>query len=134
MVLAEIAPTEKAEHFIYALLPVSGGIWLSVNFAEDFLSIFAVVSVVSSLLTILLYEIRIDEHVVKRWYARIRDDTSEITKAFLSWNLLLQTWHVVISDPPQFRWIKDDLSDTAKKFTKSVVSSYAIRRTKSLHT
>ena len=97
--------------------------------ATDPFEALGYVSVISSLLTLILYEMRIDELLVKRWYSRDWGKMALNThRAFLSWDILLNTWDTVVSDPPQFRGGAGGYDWLVKRYTKSVVSSYVIRK------
>ncbi len=129
MSLPTIVSSEKSEHLIYGVLPLAIAIWISSQVATDPFQALGYVSVISSLLTLVLYEMRIDEIFVKRWYSRDWGDMALNTRrAFLSWDLLLNSWDTVVSDPPQFRGGTGNYEWLVKRYTDSVVSSYVIRK------
>ncbi len=128
MSLAEVVMSSRGEHVIYISLPVSLGVFLSALYADDFVSGLTIVSIITSLMTILLYELRIDEWMVRRWYSRPWKNEDELEKALISWDILLRTWHVIIRDPPEFFQLENMLADKVRRLTASVVRSRSIDR------
>ena len=67
MALSAMGPSERSEHLIYVIFPVSFSFFLllSLNLASDVGVWVAFVSILAPLLTIVLYEIGVDEFIVK---------------------------------------------------------------------
>ena len=127
MALSGVAPAEKAENLIYSVLPVSIGLWLGASMTTNLAASVAIVGVVAPLLTILLYELRVDEFLVKAWYRSISTETKkQFEKSFLAWMLFFKPWSSPATNPPGMDHGADDLTTEVDHFVQSTVSSSAV--------
>ncbi|MFW9890039.1 MAG: hypothetical protein ACFFER_17790 [Candidatus Thorarchaeota archaeon] len=106
MALTTIASPSKSENLIYTILPLSLGVWILafVSLAglqdsgiqqalPDSTQILALVAVFVSILSIALYEIGLDEYVVRSYYRRRAGSRSLFQRySFLLWRWILRTW------------------------------------------
>ncbi|TXT55896.1 MAG: membrane protein of unknown function [Candidatus Thorarchaeota archaeon] len=130
MAFAEAVTTERAEYLIYTVFPLAISFWFISSIVQNPFEFIAYVSVSSSLLTIFLFELRLDDSLVKWFYNRLTDTHKEdFGRSFVSWNVFLKIWQNPVIEAPQM------MSDGGKTInrviaesTQRVVESYAIRK------
>ncbi|MFW9850820.1 MAG: hypothetical protein ACFFF4_16965 [Candidatus Thorarchaeota archaeon] len=127
MSLQMLAPTERSEHLIYSILPLSIATWLASQLGlSDPIQILAAVVSISSFGTIILYEFTPDQWPVNgflRWRTRSRPSLKE---AILIFNILAKTW----KEEPTKRsdWRKDFLDEQVKNQVSINVNGPFIRK------
>ena len=88
-----MAPGEKSEHLIYVILPISIAFYFLVQWEISTLSL-ALASIFSSFLALFLFELSIDELVVKAVFRRLSGKKYGFQRRrFLLWNFFLQSWN-----------------------------------------
>jgi hypothetical protein len=124
--LSAIAPVEKTENLIYAILPVSLGLLIGSILFDDSTLWLSTLAIVSPIFTILLYEIAPDEkRIEKQFRTYLVNEYSRHQKDFFNCNLFIRTWESTLQTyDVNIDIIKADHSD----FSNSVVSSYSARR------
>ncbi|MBD3407092.1 MAG: hypothetical protein GF411_13320 [Candidatus Lokiarchaeota archaeon] len=130
MAFAEGVTTERTEYLIYTVFPLAISFWFISSLVGDPFQLLTYVSISSSLLTIFLFELRLDESLVRWFYSRVKGiQKTSLNESFVSWNVYLKTWQNPVKDAPQM------MSDGGKTIdivieesTRSVVESYAIRK------
>ncbi len=121
MALSSLAPTEKTEHLIYSLLPISIATWIAslLNLSDPIQILVAIVSI-SSFGTILLYEFTPEQWIINeilRWRARTRKSLKE---AILMFSMMIQIWN---TEPTQLSdWNNDYIEEQARKQVSISVS------------
>ncbi len=107
MALQAIAPPGRAENLIYTILPFSIGLWLlrSVTDPVYIGETLALLGVVTSLGSIVLYEFGFEEHllngILKRLMMRTWNTAQNMYDTFLVWNLYVKTWITSLEELPQ---------------------------------
>lgn len=127
------APTQREENTIYTILPISFGFWLATIMTNDILSdpikAIGIIALSTTLGTILLSGIRIDE-----WLAKNRFRTLSFTEhrhlqlIFLSWNAYQETWNTMLASVPAITLKPVDLGGQVDNVIQNVVSSQPVTR------
>jgi hypothetical protein len=123
MSLASLAPTEKTEHLIYSIFPLSFATWIVSNLELRLLSALSTVLALTSFLTLILYEFTPDQwllNAILRFKSRRRQSLKE---AILIFNLLDRPWERQVTTV-----YEDYFEDEVKKHVSITVNNPHIRR------
>ncbi len=127
MSLSSLAPTEKTEHLIYSLLPISIATWIAslLNLADP-IQILVAIATISSFGTILLYEFTPEQWIINeiiRWRSRSRRSLKE---AILIFSVMMQLWNT--EPTSQKDWKDDYIEEQAKRQVSISVSSPYVKK------
>ncbi len=104
MALSTITSSERTEHLIYAILPFSVGLWI-LRFSmisEQIGEMLAVLGLLTSLGTIILYELGLEEHLFNGLLKRLTiNPKRNLYGIFLKWNLLVKAWVTSLEEIPK---------------------------------
>ena len=96
MSLQALAP-EKTENLVYAILPVSIGLWIASRATANIIDSLGMVAIFAGLGSVLLYELGLDELAIRWWYRRrTHFDNANLNFAFLSCNLFMRNWETTL--------------------------------------
>ena len=125
------ANPSKTDNLIYTMLPLTLSAWvvavswqsgMSLNYTET----FAVAGFAVSWGSLFLYELGLDERIVKGICRSLAGSRTVFQKhAFLVWLMTLRTWETQTMDPPKEQ---DYIDKRVKDAAESVVSSFALER------
>lgn len=132
MALTTIASPSKSENLIYTLLPLSLGLWILAfaslatlqdsSFSQslpDLTQSLALVAMFVSILSIALYEIGLDEYVVKSICRRRAGSGSLFQRySFLLWRWILRTWESETVPAPYPRRDPTDLLSDIRRWLR----------------
>ncbi len=138
MALTTIASPSKSENLIYTLLPLSLGLWILAfvslvtvqdsGFSQllpDLTQSISLVAVFVSILSLVLYEVGLDEYVVKYIYLRRAGARSLFQRySFLIWRWILRTWafETILAPYPR-RDMKDYIETQVDVAVQATLSS-----------
>lgn len=113
MALQALAPSEKSEHLIYSILPLSVAVWITSQFnIANPLDTLAIITSIATFGVLLLYEITPDEWAINkilRWRTHSRES---LDHAILVLSSLVRIWEY---EPTSFKDRNEDYIDEQKK-------------------
>ncbi len=129
MAMSALAPTEKSEHLIYTILPLSLSLCLVSFLATSLEQYLSIITIVTPIATIILYEIGPDDWWVKRKYRKmILQDLNKLARSYLAVQLLIQSWNSTVEDIPSSKEVDTHISGNVKQYIDGILSGYIAKR------
>ncbi len=126
MSLAAISPVEKSENLIYTILPVTIGLLIGSLISSDPSVWLSSLAIVSPILTIILYEMALEEEMIKgKFKKHLINHQVQSRRDFFNCNLFIRSWESTLQP---FDGVTDTFVNDLSDFAWSVVSSYVARR------
>jgi hypothetical protein len=128
MSFANLAPIEKTENLIYSILPLSIATWYAstLELADPIVILGAIVAV-SSFLSLLLYQLPIDQRILDEYLRRETRKRQSLSEALLIFNLLERRWEKELGDVAK-DGEEDHLDNEMEKQVSIIVKNPHIRR------
>lgn len=128
MSFASLAPTEKTEHLVYSILPLSSALWFVSGLeVTDPIDMLTTVLALTSFFTILLYEFTPDQWLLNAILRLVARKRQSLKEAILIFNLLDRSWEKIVSERADWK-NEDYFEKEVKRQVSIVVKSPHIRR------
>ncbi|MFQ5833139.1 MAG: hypothetical protein ACE5H4_10580 [Candidatus Thorarchaeota archaeon] len=129
MSLAGLAPTEKSENLIYMTFPIAFSLLVATIVTADPIFWITIIGIMSPPLTVLLYELGLDERYFKNLFTKeVLRARQLLAETFSAYNLYLTTAESRLDRPAWGEKFARDPFVEAKVYIEQTIDSYQVRR------